>query len=124
MEFDIYDSFGLQYIVPNFLCLFLATPAARKGLDEKADFDYFTIYEQGGAPPARQQETGLDTKADFDYYTIYDQCPKAPAKPGAVGKALSVISAAKDSKIPLFNSKRYIERGLVELELLMVEVTV
>lgn len=62
------------------------------GLDEKADFDYFTIYEKGGAAPPKLQEAGLDTKADFDYYTIYDQCSQPPKRPGVVGKYLILLS--------------------------------
>ena len=52
-------------------------------LDKKADFDEYTIYDQGqlneygllkdAAKKKLEGGAGLDSKADFDEYTIYDQ---------------------------------------------------
>lgn len=52
-------------------------------LDAKAEFDEYTIYDQGqlneygllkdAAKRKLEGGAGLDTNADFDEYTIYDQ---------------------------------------------------
>ena len=58
-------------------------------LDKKADFDEYTIYDQGqlneygllkdAAKKKLEGGAGLDSKADFDEYTIYDQGMLVPS---------------------------------------------
>ena len=64
-------------------CVILAMAGSKKQLDEKADFDDYTVYDEGslneyGVLKAEKEKkvedgAGLDEKADFDDYTIYDE---------------------------------------------------